>query len=184
MHRYYFPRCHVDGPIEPPVEFNYGYQGAIPKKCSGCEHQFEGECLRGGEQVGRYLKLDYGPCGLPGETDPVLYENEFIQSKKTIPRKCGQCVYLKYGEIRGFYCGKDSEKWGDRGRGLDWGNWQPDVVYFDLPLPKVTTHKMCEAVSSDALIDFVAEYRRVNPGRSIEEAKNDFALMRAKLDGA
>ena len=159
-------------------------RGAVPKKCSECEHLFEGECLRGGEQAGRYFHLDYGPCGIPGKTDPVHYENGHIKAKVTVPRKCDFCHYLRYDFIHGFYCNKDSDKWGDFHRGLDWGTWQPDVVYFDLPLPKATTQKMCEMATSDDLVGFIAEYRRVNPGLSIQEAKEDYNLIRSKISGS
>jgi len=182
MHRNYFPKCQVNGPIEPPAPFGHlGLQGAVPKKCSGCKHLFEGECLRGGDVVGRYLHLDHGPCGIPGNTDPVIYENQHIKSKVTVPRKCASCLHLRNDSIRGFYCSKDSDKWGDFSRGLDWGTWQPDHIYFDLPLPKITTRTMCELVVSDDLVGFVTEYRRVNPGRSLQEAKDDFKLMHDKL---
>ena len=182
MYRNYFPRCTVEGPYEPPVEYcGMGMRGFIPKKCDCCDNLFEGGCLRGGDPAGRYLHLDFGPCGINGNTDPVGYEDKHIVSKVKVPRKCRPCVHLVYDHIYGFTCKKDSSKWGGIYRGLDWGNWQPDVVYFDLPPPKITTAEMCKCVSSSDLVPFIKEYRRVNPGLSIEEAKSDFALMRKKI---
>ena len=69
-------------------------------------------------------------------------------------------------------------------RGLDWGAWQPDFVYFKLPLPKVTTRVMCEFVTKQDLPLFIQEARRVNPGLSIQEARKDFFLMIGKITEA
>ena len=86
------------------------------------------------EEVGRYLNLDHGPCSKTGPTDPVMYEDSFIVSKVEIPRKCSKCVFLMVDSIYGFYCTQDKEKWGDFHRGLDWGAWEPDSIYLELPL--------------------------------------------------
>src|SRR5262245_26778416 len=100
MHKHYFPPCPVDGPIEPPVPYGHmGASGAVPNKCRSCPNLFEGSCLRSIKEVGRYLHLDYGPCGIPGPTDPVIYEDEFITSKVTVPRKCATCHFLKFHQI-------------------------------------------------------------------------------------
>ena len=184
MHKRYFPRCQVEGPIDPPVEFCHGFgKGFIPNKCGTCDQLFEGECLRGGEVVGRYLHLDFGPCGIPGPTDPVYFENELFLAKVEIPRKCSKCMHLEVHRIYGFTCHKDRNKWGDNHRGLDWGTWSPDTIYFDLPDPKVTTLKMNQAATSGNLVDFVSEHRRVNPGLSIQEAREDYELIRSKIIG-
>ncbi len=121
---------------------------------------------------------------MPGETDPVPYENKYIRAKVTVPRKCASCRYLCNDSIHGFYCNKDSDKWGDFHRGLDWGTWQPEIVYFDLPLPKITTPKMCEYATADDLLSFISEYRKVNPGLSIQEAKDDYSLIQSKISGS
>ena len=143
MHSKYFPPCPIDGPIDPPVPFAHmASRGAVPNKCSKCEHLFEGECTRYMEEVGRYMHLDHGPCGVNGPTDPVVYEDSFVKSKVEIPRKCAGCVHLGIDRIYGLHCTKDSEKWGDLHRGLDWGTWQPNFIYLELPPPKVTTKKL------------------------------------------
>jgi len=134
------------------------------------------------EEVGHYLHLDYGYCGIPGPTDPVIYRDQFIVSEVEIPRKCSMCVYLAFDKVRGFYCRKDSEKWGYFDRGLDWGSWQPDCIYLELPFPKITTKALAAHVNSGDLIMFIKEYRRVNPGVSIQEAKNDYWRLRAILE--
>lgn len=183
MHKYYFPVCPVDGPIEPPVPFNHmGVSGAVPNKCGQCPKLFEGSCTRYMEEVGHYLHLDYGYCGIPGPTDPVIYRDEFVVSKVEIPRKCSTCAYLVLNRIRGFHCSKDSEKWGYLDRGLDWGTWEPDSIYLQLPFPKITTRDLAVHAKSGDLIKFIKEYRRVNPGVSIEEAKSDYRRFRDILE--
>jgi hypothetical protein len=63
-------------------------------------------------------------------------------------------------------------------RGLDWGAWEPDSIYLELPFPKITTRDLSVHAKSGDLIKFIKEYRRVNPGLSIEEAKSDYRHFR------
>lgn len=139
---------------------------------------FEGGCIRHMDELKRYMHLDYGPCGIPGPTEPVIYEDNFIRSKVEIPRKCDRCRFLFNHSIHGFTCKKDAEKWGSCYRGLDWGAWNPDRVYFNLPHSKVTTKALADAAHENNLGAFVMEYRRTNPGISIQEAREDFAHFR------
>lgn len=179
MHRRYFPSCPIDGPIEPPVPFGHmASRGAVPKKCAECQHLFEGECTRNIQEVGHYLHLDHGPCGIDGPTDPVVYEDQFIQSKVEIPRKCSNCNYLGFHQVFGFLCRKDAGKWGDFHRGLDWGTWVPDSIDLQLALPKVSTKELCLYARQNDMMAFIREYRRINPGFTIEEARADFNHFR------
>src|SRR5262249_1237026 len=146
-----------------------------------CKYLFEGSCVRYSDEVQPYRHLDHGYCGIPGPTDPVIYEDSFIVSKVEIPRKCLRCAFLEFSRIRGFGCRKDAEIWGDFPRGLDWGTWEPDSIYLSLPLPKVATRAMSLHAKNDDLILFIKEHRRVNPGLSIEEAKDDFKHVRSIL---
>lgn len=181
MHKHYFPRCPVDGPIEPTVPYGHLVsRGAVPAKCAACANLFEGGCTRAIMLVGGYLHLDHGPCGINGPTDPVIYEDEFITAKVEVPRKCRRCRFLGVEAILGFVCRKDADVWGDLRRGLDWGHWEPDVVYLQLPLPKLTTRLLSEAVYADDLLGFVREHRRVNPGLSLREAREDFESLRVR----
>ena len=185
MHSRYFPPCPVDGPIDPPVAFGHmGSHGAVPAKCGQCRHLFEGECTRYIETVGHYLHLDHGPCGINGPTDPVTYEDEFIKAKVEVPRKCSRCRFLAVHPIFGFHCTKDADKWGDFHRGLDWGTWQPDLIYLQLPLPKVTTRELSQLAFANDLLGFVKEHRRINPGLSVEEAKADFQHFRNIIENS
>lgn len=175
MHRRYFPSCPVDGPIEPPVPFGHmGLHGAVPKKCSECQHLFEGDCTRYIKDIGHYLHLDYGACGVAGPMDPVIYEDNYLTSKAEIPRKCSKCAFLSVNRIHGFHCLKDKDKWGDFYRGLDWGAWEPECIYLQLPRPKVTSKKLSLFARQNDMISFIQEYRRINPGLSIKAAKTDF----------
>lgn len=179
MHHLYFPACPVEGPIHPPVPFaHFGTRGAIPNKCGHCKFMFEGGCTRYFEEVQRYMHLDFGPCGIDGPTDPVIYEDKFIQSKVDVPRKCSQCRFLIHDSIYGFTCRKDEEKWGGCYRGLDWGAWSPDRIYLDLPHPKLTTKVLVDRAHDEDLVGFVAEHRRINPDVSMVEARADFAKFR------
>jgi hypothetical protein len=183
MYKNYFPKCPVDGPIEPPVPFGHlASHGAVPNKCSKCQYLFEGECTRYIEDVGHYLELDHGYCGIPGATDPVIYEDSSIVSKVEIPRKCASCRFLELNSISGFICRKDRNKWGDFQRGLDWGTWEPDFIYLELPAPKLTTKALMQYAYKNDLLKFIKEYRRINPGLSIEEAKNDFQRFSELLE--
>ena len=183
MYKKYFPSCKVESPIEPPMKYMHlGSEGAIPKKCSECKYLFEGECSRNIENGTGYLHLDYGHCKVNGPTDPVIYESAFVQSKVKIPRKCKDCGYLKFDKTRGFICTEEEYKWGNLSRGLDWGTWEPDTVYLQLPLPKWTTRKLTNYVKADNLINFIKEYREVNSNYSIEEAKKDFAYLKEQLE--
>ncbi|MFK8002746.1 MAG: hypothetical protein AB8H86_24390 [Polyangiales bacterium] len=182
MHRFYFPRCPVEGPTDPPVSYAHGAsRGAIPNKCGGCEHSFEGSCARFTDELQRYMHLDHGPCGVDGPTDPVVYEDEFVTSKVEIPRKCADCVFLTHGPIYGFTCRKDEEKWGDCRRGLDWGGWSPERIHLELPPPRVTTKALVDFAYDEERIRFITEHRRVNPGLSMQEAKADYAHLRALI---
>ena len=156
--------------------------GAIPKKCSSCKHLFEGECTRNIDDVGAYLHLDHGPCGVEGPTDPVVFENEFIQSKVEVPRKCSKCPFLAVAPIYGFHCTKDADKWGDFHRSLDWGAWRPDRIYIQLQRPKVTTKALSEYAFTQDQVAFIREYRRINPGLSLKEAKSDYAHFRTVIE--
>lgn len=120
MLRHQFPICQVEGPIEPAVPFSHmGLGGAIPNKCRNCQLMFEGSCTRGMYVGITYLQLDYGPCGIDGPTDSVVFDYMEQKRRVGIPRKCSTCHFLKVGST-GLPCRKDAEKWG--GRGLDWGD--------------------------------------------------------------
>jgi hypothetical protein len=175
MYQYYFPTCSVEGSIDPVVPFKHFHlSGAVPNKCGSCHHLFEGECLRAIDELQRYLKLDYGFCGIYGSTEPVYYENQFVISKFEIPSKCASCVFFNPSN---FNCGKDPQKWGEFLRGLDWGYWQPESVYIALPFPKKTTKVLINCLKNNNLVGFIKEYRSINPG-SILEAKDDFYYLK------
>lgn len=156
-------------------------KGGVPNKCSTCNHLFEGGCSRNMELTQRYLHLDHGPCGIPGPTDPVFYEDNFIQSKVEVPRKCHRCVYLFHDSIEGFTCKKDADKRGDFHRGLDWGHWSPRRLYVELPHPKITTRALIDCLHKANLVEFIQEYRKINPASSIVEAKEDYAYLNKNL---
>jgi hypothetical protein len=183
MYRKSFPSCPVDGPIEPPVPFVHMFsRGAVPKKCSECLHLFEGECTRYIEEVQGCLTLDHGPCGIAGPTEPVMYQTEAIESKLEVPQKCATCIHAAVDSIHGVYCTKDRDKWGDFHRGLDWGAWRPNHLWFRLQLPKVTTQELSRHAYNNEIVEFIKEHRRINPGISLYEAKQDFVHFRTLIE--
>ena len=182
MYRYYFPICPVKGPIEPPIPYGHMLsKGSVPNKCADCGYLFEGSCRRFPEAQ-PFLHLDHGPCGIDGPTKPVYFENQFIKAKVKVPQKCVSCKFLETDRIRGFVCRKDEDKWGDFPRGLDWGDWKPDLttdcIHLKLPLPKVTTLKLSQHACNNDILEFIKEHRRINPGISTEEVKADFKHFR------
>jgi len=182
MHKYYFPRCPVTGPITPPKRYSHlGSNGAVPRKCADCEFIFEGSCTRGGSKSHIYMHLDHGPCGIDGPTDPVIYEDQWLRSHVEIPRKCATCVFLGVDSIHGFHCKKDASIWGDFPRGLDWGYWEPDCIWIQLPHPKITTRPMMLWAKAGNLAEFIKEYRHTNLDLPLSEAKADFQFIRKGL---
>ena len=99
-----------------------------------------------------------------------------------VPRKCSRCRFLFHDSIYGLTCRKDAEKWGGCYRGLDWGAWRPDRVYFDLPHLKVSSQALMDHAHSNDLGQFVLEHRRLNPDLSLAEARADFARLRQLID--
>ena len=98
-------------------------------------------------------------------------------------RKCAKCNYLEVffnaqSIVDGFSCGKDKEIWRGFNRNLDWGTWEPDWIYIDLPHPKITTKKLYSFVKNDDQTGFIKEYRCINPGLSMKEARDDFKFLR------
>ena len=131
MYRKVFPRCEVEGSLEPVAFSHFGSTDHIPRKCAECENMFEGECVRAMDQVEDYLSLDYGPCRKSGLCNPVLFEDQFIKSKVFVPEKCRDCFNLKYHAVFGFRCHEDDQIWGRYGKTLDWGHWSPDLPNID-----------------------------------------------------
>ncbi len=180
MQRLYFPPCPVEGPIEPPVPFGHmGTTGAIPNKCGHCKLQFEGGCLRVST---RFMHLDYGPCGIHGPTDPVFIENDLVHPGVEVPRKRSSCVHFFHDHIHGLICNKDQEKWGGFPRGLDWGTWEPEWIYLDIPLPRRSSKALIGHAYKNESTPFILEHRRLNPDLPLTVAREDFAMLRRQID--
>ena len=189
MHSRSFPPCSVDGPIEPPVPYGHGAStGAVPTKCSRCEWLFEAECLRYHDDVGHYLRLDHGPCGVDGPTNPVPYRADEEKSGTQdgapleVPRKCTSCAHLGHHPEAGVACLLDREKWGDFPRSFDWGSWKPDGIHVRLPVSEAASRTLSHLARKNDLLAFVRDYRKLQPHRSIQEARADFARIRRIQD--
>lgn len=185
MHGDYFPACPVEGPVEPaPRSGHMGVVVAVPQKCATCGHLFEGGCRRAMATVGRYLHLDHGPCGVPGPTDPVIYDGHYLRAKVTVPRKCCGCPHLAVSTARGFSCAKDARTWGLLGRGLDWGGWRPGRVTLSLSSGRDVTRELADHAFAGDRVAFVRAYRRTYPDVSIDVARTEFDACRTLIDGA
>jgi hypothetical protein len=89
-------------------------------------------------------------------------------------------MYLREDSIYGFICTKNEEVWGDFRRSLDWGDWEPAQLYAFLPDAN-TSRKMCDAATNQDQTGFVREYRSLNEGSSMEEARKAYEAMRTQL---
>jgi len=169
----YFPRCPVDGPVEPAIPYAHlGSRGAVPYKCSSCEHLFEGECTR--EAARGYMALDHGPCPVDGPTDPVQYEDSFMISKVEVPRKCASCPSLQVDAIRGFTCKRNAETWGDFPRGLDWGAWSPTIPLLTVASRYRSSRELVDAAVRNDRSAFLRIFRTLNPDVALEEGRGAF----------
>jgi hypothetical protein len=100
-----------------------------------------------------------------------------------VPRKCAICVFLEAHVHHGFHCTKDREKWGDFHRGLDWGAWKPDTIFYLLPGSKITSKLLSKLVIQNDLIGFLKEYRRLNPSVPLNDGREDFVYLKKLMLG-
>lgn len=181
MYRKQFPRCRVDGPAD-PVPFGHGvWEGAVPRKCSGCAHLMEGECVRAFVQVQDVLELDYGPCCKEGPTDPVVVRSPASGQELSVPRKCATCAFLAQSdEVWGpGRCRWEQERWG-RPRGLDWGTWEPERAPLGIRgwvVPEAYRLAAEQGLEAAA----VKLYRASKPASTFEEARAVYAEFRGRL---
>ena len=131
------------------------WDGAVLKKRNTCKYLFERDYLRAVELTGCYLHLDHGDCGINVLSDSVKHKDHFVQSEVEIPRKCSECIHLLINLCYEFYCAKDTDKWSDFHRSLDWDVWKTEIIYVELPPPKVTTRILCQLANKDDLIGFI-----------------------------
>ena len=183
MYRTAFPRCTVLGSFE-PVPYSHFLNGAVPAKCSQCDHLFEGSCLRAKDQVRDYLSLDHGPCPVTGPTDPVLIETKYYVSKVSVPSKCRDCRYLLLDHVRGFVCNFESEKWGYFPRTLDWGLWTPEYPNLGLQSGRSVSVDVMRAVQQRNEVAAVKAFRAVHKDASFKEARDAYAELVEKVHGA
>lgn len=158
--------------------------GAIPRKCSECQHSFEGECIRAMDLLHRYLDLDHGFCGIPGETDPVDVALPGDPSELEVPRKCSTCSFLRR-DSRGAVCSKDADVWGGFPRSLDWGRRVPDVIVPSVQGLTLTLRFARLAAAGDD-VQALRAFRQSNPEVSLAIGKQVCEQIRAplpKLDG-
>lgn len=181
MYRKVFPRCEVEGSLEPVAFSHGGLDKRIPRKCDECDNLFEGECVRAIDQVENYLSLDYGPCRKPGLCNPVLVEDRFIKCKVYVPEKCSDCDFLRYHQISGFRCHEDDQIWGRYGKTLDWGHWSPNLPNIGLESRKEVSMELLQAVKDEQEVAAIRIYRELHPGTTIREARDAYQELKEKL---
>ena len=117
-----FPKCKIKGDYKPVKFVHMGSEGSIPAKCRECEFNLEARCTRGLEKTGKYLELDYGPCGVVGASEPA--ESEFIIGDRLaiIPKKCTECDLASQWGSK-VVCLDKKEIYGAYPRSLDWGEY-------------------------------------------------------------
>lgn len=183
MHRRAFPKCEVSGPVD-PVPFRHLVSGSIPRKCSECRFQFEGECTRAIDQVHGYLALDHGPCPVVGDTSPVQVVTQHLRSTVSIPAKCRTCRHLEVSLDRGFTCGFESERWGWFRRSLDWGTLTPEMPNIGLASRRFVSAAVLQAAVSGNEAQTIRAFRADFPDATFAEARQAFAELVAQLKTA
>ncbi|MCX7805338.1 MAG: hypothetical protein N3A38_09140 [Planctomycetota bacterium] len=114
----YFNQCPVKGSRD-LVIFKHMLGVLIPAKCEKCRHQFEADCAIIG-YTNTHKRLDYGFCGIEGDTSPIRVEWHPIP----IPAKCKDCPHLdRRSASAGCRCNKDKPENVFSGRGLDYGDY-------------------------------------------------------------
>jgi hypothetical protein len=127
MYRYAFPKCPVEGSVQPVPFGHFLSNGAVPAKCAACGLFLEGECLRAMQAIEGYQVLDHGACPVQGDTSPTKMIEENTGRVFFVPAKCAACGYLFSNSTRGFFCTYQQQIWGDFPRSLDWGHWRPGI---------------------------------------------------------
>ncbi len=176
MYRTVIPRCTVPGSVE-PVPYSHFMTGAVPSKCSTCEHLFEGSCRRAMEQVRGYLALDHGPCPMRGPTSPVIVETEHYISKVSVPAKCERCRHLALDRVRGFVCNFEHEKWGAFPRSLDWAAWSPEHPNVGLKSGRSVSHEVLQAVAAQREVEAIKAFRAAHRDATLKEAREAYSEL-------
>jgi hypothetical protein len=193
MYRKLFPKCEIEGSLEPVKYEHFASQGAVPKKCISCSNLFEGECLRAVDLIEDYLTLDYGVCKIEGETYPVVIETK-NENPICVPKKCLDCQFLLKSRTRGYTCTSEKEKWGDFSRHLDWGDWKPDYPLVGLRRDEVIGSKnsyLGGMIITKDLVSLLLDgkttkaiklYRTLNNIETIKEASEAMKTLSNKLN--
>ena len=197
MYQKSFPKCEIKGDQSPsPKRHHMLSSFAVPNKCMDCEFSFEGECIRGMELTGGYLRYDYGNCGIEGKTEAMAIKVLNTGMEIFVPNKCVNCKFLTNDKLRGYVCSKDKNLWGDTFRDFDWGDWKPK--YPNIGLSKTSYDEeirnyLGHVAITEEVIDYILDgqktkalkiYRELNKISTIKEAKKDIDEIEKKLKKA
>lgn len=150
---------------------------------------FEGECLRGLEQVEGYLRLDTGTCRVEGSSEPVPIMEEPQGNPVFVPKKCLGCDFLHHDRIREYVCKQDHKRWQDGFRDLDWGDWEPDYPMLGLRRgmngetsgPAIITREIIKGLQEDRRVEALKVYRKLNQIETLAEAIADIDRLEKKI---
>lgn len=170
MYRWAFPKCKVISSFQPSPFAHLASHGAVPEKCTGCPHLFEGSCTRAFETIKDYQVLDHGPCPVQGSTAPVPIKSKGSGKLFFIPKKCSDCQCLTSDEIRGFTCSYETEIWGDLPRSLDWGEWSPPYKPIGVQGKIIATIEVIEEIMNRRIARAALHLKQLYPTMSTAAA--------------
>ncbi|QQP94411.1 hypothetical protein [Lysobacter enzymogenes] len=174
-----FPRCTVQGPVEPVPYAHFATQGAVPQKCLRCGFMLEGECTRAIDQVAGYLALDHGPCPVPGSGAPVRILATATQAGGYVPGKCLGCEHL---DATKAVCNYQRSRWGDWSRTFDWGDWEPDVPNLGVIEGRYVSPDLVRAVCEERRNDALKVFLATNDGAGFAEALKAYQELRMRWE--
>ena len=181
MYRRSFPKCTIEGSLEPASFGHMVLSGSVPKKCTDCKSLFEGSCVRALEIVEDYLQLDYGSCPVQGETSPVEKIAGEYNCIYFVPIKCNKCEFLTYDDIRGFICGYQKDIWKDFPRTLDWGAWSPKFTPMSIEGKVTSTDYVTDLVLKGNKAAAVKELQRIYPPLTLDAAMKCVGIFSEKI---
>ena len=182
MYQRAFPKCPVQGSLEPVPCQRGNFTGSIPQKCSACQYFHGGLCARGVQLTDEMLHLDHGPCSRPGNTDPetINLPNVWPYEQIQVPWKCALCPKMMADGAGGVICTDDLETWGAFPREVDWGKFQPDHPVVGVKGYKIDRDTVLLEARGDRN-RAVRAFKAANPKVSMKEAQQVMATVRNKL---
>ena len=177
MYRRSYPACKIKGSHE-PVEAEGDCR--VPAKCLNCEYRQGKDCTRAQVLMGRAQLLDSGPCFKKGPTRPVpLYELSrgfYVY----ILAKCHDCAFLKE-QGKEAVCTWQADAWGEEGRSLDWGDFEPIHPLAGLEEGYLFSPRVLRLIRSDREGEATVLMRQMNPQLDHNEVRKVYKRLKDKI---